>query len=84
MSTYRMSATQVVARVLRFKRDKKTGEEIFSEEVWSRENKNILEMGYEEWLKTQKESKASFIRKLNKDISPVEPITDLVVEYAHA
>ena len=41
-------------------------------------------MGYEEWLKTQKESKASFIRKLNKDISPVEPITDLVVEYTHA
>ena len=84
MSAYRMSATQVVARILRFKHDKKTGEEIFSEEVWNRENRNILEMGYEEWLKTQKESKTSFIRKLNKDISPVEPITDLVVEYTHA
>lgn len=82
MFVYRMPSTQVVARVLKFPRNKKTGEEIFNDDVFRYETKLICDIGYREWLKLHNETEASFLRKLNKQFNLMEPFT-VMVDYSH-
>lgn len=79
MSCYRISLRGIVGRVLKFKFDKKTGEEIINEEMLEREVKRAKTIGYEAWLIEKKESLPSFIRMLNKNGNFMEPVTDIMV-----
>ena len=79
MSCYRISLRGIVGRVLKFKFDKKTGEELINEEMLEREVKRAKTIGYEAWLIEKKESLPSFIRMLNKNGNFMEPVTDIMV-----
>ena len=79
MSTYRISGKGIVGRVLKFKIDKKTGEEIINEELLEKECKRINQVGYERWLTEKNESVSSFIRMLNKQGNFINPITHIMV-----
>lgn len=79
MSCYRISLRGIVGRVLKFKFDKKTGEELINEEMLEREVKRAKTIGYEAWLIEKKESVPSFIRMLNKNGNFMSPVTDIMV-----
>ena len=79
MSCYRISLRGIVGRVLKFKFDKKTGEELINEETLEREVKRAKTLGYEAWLIEKDESVRSFIRMLNKNGNFMSPVTDIMV-----
>ena len=79
MSCYRISLRGIVGRVLKFKFDKKTGEEIIDEKMLEREVKRAETIGYEAWLVEKGESYRSFIRMLNKNGNFISPVTDIMV-----
>ena len=79
MSCYRISLRGIVGRVLKFKFDKKTGEELINEEMLEREVKRAKTIGYEAWLIEKNESIPSFIRMLNKNGCFMNPVTDIMV-----
>lgn len=79
MSCYRISFRGIVGRVLKFKFDKKTGEELINEEMLEREVERAKTIGYEAWLIEKDESTRSFIRMLNKNGNFMSPVTDIMV-----
>ena len=79
MSCYRISLRGIVGRVLKFKFDKKTGEELINESVLEREVERAKTIGYEAWLIEKDESVRSFIRMLNKNGNFMSPVTDIMV-----
>ena len=79
MSCYRISLRGIVGRVLKFKFDKKTGEELINEDMLEREVKRAKTIGYEAWLIEKNESVPSFIRMLNKNGCFMNPVTDIMV-----
>ena len=79
MSCYRISLRGIIGRVLKFKFDKKTGEELINEETLEREVKRAKTIGYEAWLIEKDESISSFIRMLNKNGNFMSPVTDIMV-----
>ena len=79
MSCYRISLRSIVGRVLKFKFDKKTGEELINESVLEREVERAKTIGYEAWLIEKDESVRSFIRMLNKNGNFMNPVTDIMV-----
>jgi hypothetical protein len=79
MSCYRISLRGIVGRVLKFKFDKKTGEELINESVLEREVERAKTIGYEAWLIEKDESTRSFIRMLNKNGNFMSPVTDIMV-----
>ena len=79
MSCYRISLRGIVGRVLKFKFDKKTGEELINESVLEREVERAKTIGYEAWLIEKDESTRSFIRILNKNGNFMNPVTDIMV-----
>jgi hypothetical protein len=79
MSCYRISLRGIVGRVLKFKFDKKTGEELINESVLEREVERAKTIGYEAWLTEKNESISSFIRMLNKNGNFMSPVTDIMV-----
>lgn len=79
MSCYRISLRGIVGRVLKFKFDKKTGEELINESVLEREVERAKTIGYEAWLTEKNESIPSFIRMLNKNSNFMSPVTDIMV-----
>lgn len=79
MSCYRISLRGIVGRVLKFKFDKKTGEELINEDMLEREVKRAKAIGYEAWLIEKNESVSSFIRMLNKNGNFMSPVTDIMV-----
>lgn len=79
MSCYRISLRGIVGRVLKFKFDKKTGEELINESVLEREVERAKTIGYEAWLIEKDESTRSFIRMLNKNGNFMNPVTDIMV-----
>jgi hypothetical protein len=79
MSCYRISLRGIVGRVLKFKFDKKTGEELINETVLEREIERAKHIGYEAWLIEKNESVPSFIRMLNKNGNFMNPVTDIMV-----
>jgi hypothetical protein len=79
MSCYRISLRGIVGRVLKFKFDKKTGEELINESVLEREVERAKTIGYKAWLIEKDESTRSFIRMLNKNGNFMSPVTDIMV-----
>lgn len=79
MSCYRISIRGIVGRVLKFKFDKKTGEELIDEKMLEREVERAKTIGYEAWLVEKNESLPSFIRMLNKNSNFMNPVTDIMV-----
>ena len=79
MSCYRISLRGIVGRILKFKFDKKTGEELINESVLEREVERAKTIGYEAWLIEKDESTRSFIRMLNKNGNFMSPVTDIMV-----
>ena len=79
MSCYRISLRGIVGRVLKFKFDKKTGEELIDEKMLEREVERAKTIGYEAWLIEKNESISSFIRMLNKNGNFMNPVTNIMV-----
>ena len=79
MSCYRISLRGIVGRVLKFKFDKKTGEELINESILEHEVERAKTIGYEAWLIEKNESVPSFIRMLNKNGCFMNPVTDIMV-----
>ena len=79
MSCYRISLRGIVGRVLKFKFDKKTGEELIDEKMLEREVERAKTIGYEAWLTEKNESIPSFIRMLNKNGNFMNPVTNIMV-----
>ena len=79
MSCYRISLRGIVGRVLKFKFDKKTNEELINESVLEREVERAKTIGYEAWLIEKNESVPSFICMLNKNGCFMNPVTDIMV-----